>query len=302
MVEENKNGISVICCSVKPELCSKMLESVKNTIGINFETIVFDNREKNFGICRVYNYCAQKAVLPYLCFIHEDVIMPTPNWGMNMVAFAEKTPDCGIIGFAGGTIAKKNFLGWLSPKGRYRFYDPKYGGKAYTIDDLRYNYKNPWNEEFAKVVTLDGLFLFVNKDIWKNNPFDEEKIKGFHFYDADFSFGVAQKRQNYVCLTADIYHFSGGYSDRAYYENARIFQKKWKRSLPKIIEKQKIGLLEEINDAFYLFFQSIKHGLTVKDSIKHFLEINGIFYFFVCCALMPVEIIKKIKRKLQHCT
>jgi len=52
-MECNENGISIITCSMKPELCSRMLESVKKTIGINFETVIFDNREKGYGICQV---------------------------------------------------------------------------------------------------------------------------------------------------------------------------------------------------------------------------------------------------------
>jgi len=142
-MEKNDNGISVIACSIKPELCSQMLESVKKTIGISFETIVFDNREKKLSICQVYNYCAKKAKFPYLCFIHEDVMMLTSNWGMNMVAFSEKTPNCGVIGFAGGAVAMKNFWGWDFQKGRYRYYDLMCVGKKNAIGNLSYKYKNP---------------------------------------------------------------------------------------------------------------------------------------------------------------
>jgi hypothetical protein len=290
----NSTGISVITCSIKPELCEQMLESVKNTIGTNYETIVFDNREKKLGICHVYNQYAQKANYPYLCFIHEDVVMPGPNWGSTMVSFAEKTPNCGVIGFAGGTIAKKNFLSWTyGSKGRYRYYDPPHEDKL-DPPDLHYRYQNPENEDFAKVVTLDGVFLFVKKEIWQQNPFDEEKIKGFHFYDADFSFAIAQKWQNYVCLTKDICHFSHGNYEKGYYEYARIFQKSWKHKLPCIIGKGKITLTEEINDAKELFAQSIKHKMGIGSSIKHLLEINGWWFFFLFVVSSSLKIIYKI--------
>ena len=297
----NVNGISIITCSVKPEICEKMLESVKNTIGTNHETIIFDNREKNLGICQVYNTCASKANFPYLCFIHEDIIIPTPNWGTSMVSFVEKTPNCGIIGFAGGTVAKRNFLGWgLDSKGRYRYYDPCVieKSKVQIRNGLSYKYNNPENEDFAKVVTLDGLFLFVKKVIWEEYSFDENEIKGFQFYDADFSFGIAQKYQNYVCLIADIYHFSGGKIDKAYYENARIFQNKWRSALPHIIGAQRINLIDEMNDAKRLFVQSIRYGFTLIETIEHFLRINGVFFFLVFCVLIPIWGGKKILRKI----
>jgi hypothetical protein len=292
-MNSKENGISVIACSIKPELCNKMLESVKNTIGANYETIIFDNREKKLSICQVYNLCAQKANFPYLCFIHEDIIMPTQNWGIDMLAFSEKTPNCGAIGVAGGTIAMKNFMSWwCGTKGRYRYYDSNSAGKTDNMANLSYKYNNPDNEEFAKAVTLDGLFLFVKREIWEKNPFDEERIKGFHLYDADFSFGIAQKLQNYVCLTIDIYHFAGGNKDKTYYENVRIFQKKWKDKLPYSISKQKISMIDEIKNASGLFYKTYRWG--IKDSIKHFIKINGLFYFIVFCALIPIKIIAKL--------
>jgi hypothetical protein len=299
-MKENKNGISIITCSIKPELCNKMLESIKTTIGTDFETIIFDNREKNLGICQVYNYCAQRAKFPYLCFIHEDIIMATPNWGMTMLEFSEKTTNCGVIGFAGGIIAKKNFICWEKGlEGRYRFYDVgRQGHGNYDIASLVYFYNNPNDEDFAKVVTLDGLFLFVKRSVWEENSFDEERFKGFHFYDADFSFGVAQKRQNYVCLVADIYHFSGGSYDKAYYESALIFQEKWKDRLSCSTDKQKISMIDEINSGGYFLYKTYRF-FGIKKSIKHFIEINGLFYFFLLCLFIPIKIVCKIAKKIR---
>jgi hypothetical protein len=295
-MKEIRNGITIIVCSIRSELCDQLLQSINNTIGTDFEAIVFDNREKKLSISQVYNYCAKKANFTYLCFIHEDIIMPTPNWGATMIEFYEKTPNCGVIGFAGGVVANKNFLAWDYQRGRYRFYDAGQGCKTSNVADLNYMYNNPNNEDFAKVVTLDGLFLFVKKGIWEENHFDEEKIKGFHFYDADFSLGVAQKYQNYVCLTVDIYHFSGGEFDKTYYENAVVFQKKWKDKLPCMIDSQKNSIIDEINGAGYLFYKTYRYG--IKNSIKHFIEINGLFYFLVFCILIPIKVTKKIvKRK-----
>ena len=299
---ENENGISVITCSIKPELCSQMLESVRSTIGVNFETIVFDNRENNFGICKVYNDCAKKAKYPYLCFIHEDVIMPTPNWGMNMIEFAEKTPDCGVIGFAGCTMINRNFLGWGYVKnGRCRYYDPDNLNMEQNISDLYFRYNNPKKVEFDKVVALDGLFLFVSKVVWAENPFNEEEMKGFHFYDSEFSFKIAQKWQNYVCLIADIYHFSNGRPDKEYYNCARLFQNKWKQVLPyTVANKMNLSVfINELNCAGLLLTQSIKYGFSLFGSIRHLIKINNIFFFIILCLFLPVFKGIEIKSKLK---
>jgi len=287
-----ENGISIIVCSMKPELCKQMLESVKNTIGTNYETIIFDNRQNNFDICKVYNDCANKAKFPYLCFIHEDVIISTPNWGLSLILFAEKTQDCGVIGLAGGTTAKRNFKVWeTGTSGRYRHYTANIENNTLKILNSQFYYNNPKNEEYSRVVTLDGFFLFVKREIWEYYPFDEEVFRGFHLYDADFSLGIAQKYQNYVCLTVDIIHFSVGNYNKTFYENARIFQKKWKQVLPCNIGKQKISMFNEIRSATSFLLESIHYGFTIKDSIKHFIEINGLIYFFVTFIFfLPIKI------------
>jgi len=271
-------GVSVILCSKNHEICEKAVESIKATIGIEFEIMVFDNNDKNWGICKVYNYCAAKAKYKYLCFVHEDVILPTPNWGKNMAEFAEKTPNCGVIGFAGGIIATKNFVGWgAGVETRCRYYEGDRAlmlKKDFDVSDLEFYHHNPENLDFAKVVTLDGLFMFTSYDVWKENPFDEETIKGFHFYDADFTFAVAQKRQNYACMTADVYHFSSGSYDKSFYLAARIFQKKWKDKLPYVIGNEKISFASEYFSAFYLHKNSVKHGLSLEGCENHLVEIN----------------------------
>jgi len=295
-------GVSIIVCSMRPELCKQMLVSIEKTIGIDHEAIVFDNREKGLGICQVYNYCASKANFPYLCFIHEDVIMVTSDWGLHMVEFAEKTPNCGIIGFAGGKIAKKNFTGWeWGAKGRYRYYDPDPTGDISfntSIGDLSLKYNNPDNEEFSKVVVLDGLFLFCKRNIWEENIFDENKMGNFYLYDADFSLRVSQKNINYVCLIADIYHFSRGRCTKAYFEYVRIFQEKWKHTLPLSIDNHEILLFEELINARHLFVASIQNGFTYKQSIMHLIEINGLRFFLFFCSMVPIWLIGKLLKKI----
>ena len=43
---------------------------------------------------------------------------------------------------------------------------------------------------FEEVVTLDGLGLFVRKEVWNLYPFDEKLLIGFHCYDLDFSLQI----------------------------------------------------------------------------------------------------------------
>jgi hypothetical protein len=290
--------VSLIICSINQERCEKLLKNISDTIGVEFETIVFDNKIEKWGICKVYNYCAKKAKYPYLCFVHEDILMGTKDWGRIIINFMNNTTDCGVIGFAGGTVVEKNFLGWGYGTGnRYcNYYDPgfKQKNQEYNVKALDKHYSNPNNEEFAKALTLDGLFLFVKKEVWIKSPFDEDMFQGFHFYDADFTFGIAQKKQNYVCFQADIYHFSGGNVDRVYCENARNFQHKWKNKLPHCIEKQRITIVDELNTAFELFNYSKCFGYTFWKCISHLIKINGYIFFLVFLYYNSCKFGKKI--------
>ena len=50
-------------------------------------------------------------------------------------------------------------------------------------------------EWFAEVVAVDGFGMFVRKEVWKANPFDEKMLTGFHCYDVDFSLQIAVSKR-----------------------------------------------------------------------------------------------------------
>jgi hypothetical protein len=149
--------ISIIICSINPGQCEKTVKSINETIGAGYETIVFDNREKNWGICKVYNHCAEKAKHPYLCFAHEDVIIDVKDWGKEFIEFTERTPDCGVIGFAGGLQARRNFSCWWSGEKRMNVYDGFTGVKGNDLKSQysRRHYSNPFEEKYSQALCID---------------------------------------------------------------------------------------------------------------------------------------------------
>lgn len=258
--------ISVITCSIKPDICQMMLDSVAKTIGVEYEAIVFDNREKKYGICKAYNEAASTAKGDYLCFVHEDIVIETDGWGCKLIEFADKTEDCGVIGLAGSTIAFRRFAGWWtgwSETQHVRIYvgSPKNVSAAY-------HYHNPNDEIFAHVVCIDGVFMFVKKDVWQENKFDEITFKGFHFYDADFSFAIAQNYRNYVYFGMVVYHLSGGKAERTFCDNMYMFQKKWKHRLPYCLPGYKIPILQRLKNVKRNFRLYQKNGFGIMDNLK----------------------------------
>jgi len=275
--------ISVITCSIKPEICQRMLNSVAQTIGTEYEPIVFDNREKKLGLCAVYNKAAKAAKGSYLCFVHEDIVIKADNWGNELIKFAEHNNDCGAIGIAGGKCANRNFINWSASGSLIKVYDGVSSDNLDSETNLFYHYVNPDNEIFSKAVCLDGVFLFVKKNIWENNKFDEETFKEFHFYDADFSLSISQKYQNYVYFGMDIYHFSAGNVEKTFFENMYLFQKKWKYRLPYCLPGYKAPFRQELEKVKMILYLYRENGFSMIEILRRIYKINGfLFSIFFC--------------------
>lgn len=242
---------SIICCSINPEAITALQQNIAQTIGVPFEFIAFDNRETNYGICKVYNLCARNAKYDYLCFVHEDVRFLTHNWG-GLLQSQLKTNQCGVIGFAGSIIKLQRLTGWNTC------------GK-----DLRANYVqymrgghhprqvNPDKQTFSPVVTLDGLCLFVRRNVWNENPFDENTFLGFHCYDLDFSLAIARSYTNYVCHTVLVEHFSEGAFSLVWLNELKKLHKKWENQLPMTaipMSHNKIKQYDRQGEAYFIKF------------------------------------------------
>jgi hypothetical protein len=286
-----------------------MKNSVADTVGVEFEIIVFDNRVEKWGLCKVYNYCAEKAVYPYLCFIHEDVVITTKNWGASLIEFSESSQDCGVIGIAGGVVAYKNFIlwndGWIEKDVRYRYWDPSTDPYSDEIQpngtSVIYKTYNPDNVDFAKVVTLDGCFLFVSRDVYAKKPFDEDTFTGFHFYDADFTLGIARIKQNYVCYKIDLHHFSTGTHNVDFCKGVQKFQIKWKDVLPLSIGDTKITAMRELCLASEFIGKCRRtRALGWIEAIFHSIKLNGFVFFCKAAFYFCVRYISKKIRRFQR--
>jgi len=294
--------ISIIICSINPERCKRTLLDISKNIGIEYETIVFDNREYNWGICKVYNYCAQNAVSPYLCFMHEDAYVDTKNWGKIIVDFIEKTPDCGVIGISGGLEAKKNFCFLWSGERIMNIYDGYLGENSeYIKFNFKYhNYINPKNKIYAQVLCVDGVFMSVKKNVWSEIQFDEKLYTGFHFYDNDFSFAVAQNYKNYVLLNIDIFHDSPGSINNEYIENMFVFQNKWHNKLPlylenNVIKKSRLKIMHsELKGMVEMYKICREKKIKLKKYNDQITKINGKFILPVFYVYYYIKSISKI--------
>lgn len=221
--------ISVIICSVKPFQVSRLEKNIAETIGnVEYEVIAFDNRNTHYGLCEIYNLCAEKSRYDNLCFAHEDIQFDTIGWGEKIISKLSET-DCGVIGFAGTTARISALCGIGLSRAHWRSNFIQHMNKG----GMKSCFKNPDRVEFSPVVSVDGMCLFVSRKVWQKVRFDEKTFPNFHLYDLDFTTAVFRAGYiNYICNTVIVEHFSEGYYTQEWLAATIDFSNKWRDALP----------------------------------------------------------------------
>lgn len=263
--------LSIIVCSVRPQMLAALKENIYATIGSNvdYEIIDFDNRKDKYSIAKVYNLCASQAKYPYLLFIHEDACFLKKDW-FGKICGKLSEPGCGVIGFAGSKAKTCVPSSWCSLR--------KLNVTNYYYKSDKGESNHSWSgmtkdKEFEEVVVLDGFALFVRKDVWEEYPFDESVIRGFHCYDFDFTLTISKRYRNYVCGTIDIKHFSNGNFDgRWFADTLYAFNKKWHRMLPATSSDLKLSRdeMKELEEKEYFRLLRNYRKLRKYNSWRHF--------------------------------
>ena len=93
--------ISIIICSRNSQCSDKYTEHIHNTIGnIPYEIIWIDNSDNQRNMCQAYNYGVSLAKYDYLCFMHEDIVFHSKDWGKMAIA-AMSDDSVGMLGVQG---------------------------------------------------------------------------------------------------------------------------------------------------------------------------------------------------------
>ena len=262
---------TIIVCSIRPKEAENLRKNIEATIGVPFEFLAYDNRGTGKGICQVYNECAERAKYDYLCFAHEDIEFLTDDWGKK-IAEKLQEKDCGVIGFAGSTMKSKFPSGWSSTSRyglRMNMVQVEYGNDC--LHQL-----NPYDEDFSKVVTADGLCLFTSKKTWNEVRFDEKNLKGFHCYDVDYSLGLfSAGYRNYICHKVLVKHTSLGNHDVVWLRDNLKLHKKWDKHLPMYVNKDKSrfyrNYLEFMTSVEWTYIMS-RNSVYESMQLKHVLR------------------------------
>ncbi len=220
--------ISVIISTRNPVQLQQVSDSVGATIGVAHEIVPVENQNRRYSLCEAYNIGAEKAAFDVLCFVHEDVLFRTPNWGGAVTRILDDA-SVGLLGVAGRAHWLNAPISWNRtdpPSTRIHIVQHRKAGPP-TLE-----YVNPAGEQLAEVAVVDGVWMACRRTVWEQNRFDESVFPNFHFYDLDFSLQI--RRRLRVCVTYEVLleHFSEGKYDREWIDNALAFHRKWRKALP----------------------------------------------------------------------
>lgn len=267
--------ISLIISSREHQLTNTFVVNIAKTIGVVYELITIDNSGGKVGIAEAYNQGIAKSKYPYLCFVHDDVIFHTKEWGKKVIAHLDDE-STGLIGVAGSKLVTRIPASWSAQGKHLQLIQ---GGKRDTgIQRI----PEDFHEIRKEVVLLDGVLLCMRRDRSDELRF-EDQVGGFHGYDLAISFrSVHLGYKNYVVYDIQLEHFSSGRKDARYYANLlKIFERE-EQNLPMSTEdlpdEATLRRLEEKN-LRELLFRMVRRGFTMKEiksRYKHYTQLTGI--------------------------
>lgn len=273
--------LSIIICSRTPSLSPDLSENIKNTVGCEYELIVINNSENTYSIFEAYNLGIDKSTNNYLCFIHDDILFHTMDWGNIIQNIFSKDLRIGLIGVAGAkSKTKMPSLWWSCPQ------EDKIASIIQHIPDRE---TERWNSGFEKealveVLAVDGVFMALRKD---NRIRFSSEMTGFHNYDLNLSFEC--KKLNYKIMVTNeilIEHFSLGTIKGEWIESSYELYRLYKNSRSLVLDRSKTCKKQEIANSIWFVnecfkFKKYKIALSVWMELFYlnpFLRFHIVFW------------------------
>jgi glycosyltransferase involved in cell wall biosynthesis len=194
----------------------------------NTEILMYEN-DGQMSLTQVYNKGLKESVNDIVVFMHDDLILETPNMTPKIVKLFEKHPEYGIIGIA-GTDKLTSGMWWQNRENMFGVVGHIHEGKRH----VNHYSKGVFNDVLKDVVIVDGLFFIVRKSLLKKEF--NEQFEGFHFY--DISFCVENYLESVkVGLTTKfgITHNSIGMVNKQWEKNKLFFEALFDKNLPLVI-------------------------------------------------------------------
>jgi hypothetical protein len=178
------------------------------------------------SLTQIYNAGLKDSVNDIVVFMHDDLILETPNMTPKIVKLFEKHSEYGIIGIA-GTDKLTSGRWWDNRENMFGVVGHIHEGKRH----VNHYSKGVFNDILKDVVIVDGLFFAVHKGRIKKEF--NEQFEGFHFY--DISFCVENFLEGVkIGLTTKlgVTHKSIGMVNKQWEKNKLFFEALFEKQLP----------------------------------------------------------------------
>ena len=205
---------------------NNFVELLKKSSGISNPEIIPVENNGQFSLTEVYNKILNDSKNDIVILCHDDIYFDSKNWGQKILNHFKRNPDYGVLGLAGSTQLPSSAKWWEDFSKMRGIVNHEHGGKKWES-----KYSPSLGNQIDDAVLVDGLFIVINKNNIKQT-FNEE-IKGFHFYDVDFSFrNFINNVKIGVMYDVRVTHKSIGETNEQWEKNREIFAEKYKDVLP----------------------------------------------------------------------
>lgn len=260
--------ISIIICSRKEGISPELSANIATTIGCEYELIVIDNSANKYSIFEAYNKGIKESQSTILCFMHDDILFHSNNWGTTLLEIFAADNKIGLVGVAGSKAKTKAPSGWWNTPQELKQVNIIQHIETGEVERWEYGLENTL---LAEVVAIDGVFMAARRD--KSISFDTA-LKGFHNYDLNISLEYKAKGYKIMVTKAiDLEHFSSGNINKAWYEATQIFHNKYQHYLPLVTHdvNENFDLQQqEFNNALMFIYDSLNFGLNFNIMRKWF--------------------------------
>ena len=190
--------------------------------------ILFYENDGVSSLTEIYNKGLKDAKNDIVVFMHDDLILETPNMTPKIVKLFEKHPEYGIIGIA-GTDKLTSGMWWQNRENMFGVVGHIHEGKRH----VNHYSKAVFNDVLKDVVIVDGLWFAVRKSQIKKEF--NEQFKGFHFYDISFCVeNVLEGVKIGLTTKLGVTHKSIGMTNKQWEKNKLFFEALYEKYLPLI--------------------------------------------------------------------
>lgn len=227
-MSKTKENISIVVST--RQIDNSYVKHIEDRFNNKDNQILIYQNDNQYSLTELYNKGLDESINDIVVFMHDDLIIETPDVTDKILHLFKKNNEHGIIGLAGTTNLLSG-MWWQDRSSMYGIVGHEHEGKRH----VNFYSEQRFNEKVKDVVVIDGLFMMVHKKrIVKR--FDEN-FKGFHFYDIPFCF------ENYksgikigVTTKIRVTHKSIGMVNKQWEKNKLFFEALYGKNLPVIVQ------------------------------------------------------------------